>query len=253
MGKRVAVAAFALIAALVLHAWAAKKGGETCEQNSDCETNTCTSGKCDPCPDRNNCPPPGTCTQSRHDTLAANKDTTCNQTRACTKVTDFNEEEASLPTLSSYLAINNACINARSEIMDECFKHGDDVHQRARSAVVTVRDDCESLIKTKGGKYLLYSCTQSDYDYYNRDIAAECRREDMTCSESSNDELIDCGAVEKRLAAAEKCAIKQDTAVSKCFEGRWNWRREKDKQAVGDAHRKCSELLLYKKAKSLCK
>jgi hypothetical protein len=242
-----------MLCGFVFLAWAQKKGGEKCEKDSDCQTNKCSSGTCDPCPDRNNCPPPGTCSQSDHDSYGRNQDQVCDKPRSCLKVTDFNEQEAPFGELDSRLKLNNACINARTEVMDKCFKTGDDNHRRVRETVITDRDKCTSLIDTKKGKYLLYTCSQSDYESYDRNIASSCRKDDLTCPESTNDDPVDCRKIEDRITAGGKCIAARTEMASRCFDNRWNWKRQSSREADELLINKCVEVLKHKKSKSLCK
>jgi predicted nucleic-acid-binding Zn-ribbon protein len=148
---------------------------------------------------------------------------------------------------------NNGCINARSELMDRCFKSGDDTHRNERVRVTEDRDKCNSLIDTKKGKYLLYTCSQSDYESYDRNIGSTCRKDDITCSESLNDDPIDCRKIEDKISAGGKCISARSEMTSRCFDGRWNWKRQSSKEADELLIGKCTELLKHKKNKSLCK
>lgn len=244
-----------LLAGAGVYAWAQKKGNEKCANDSECETKKCRSdGTCDPCPDRDNCPKPGTCTLSDHDSLQSKKDDACNKERSCSSVADFNDKEVSFDVLDERLKINNSCISARTEIMDKCYKGGDRRHVEERTKVYEVRDRCTSLIDTKKGKYLAFFCSQSNYESYDRSIDSECRsKDDYTCSESLNDDPIDCGKVESRISAGEKCVKARDEMVYRCFDNRWNYIRLNKKQETEGAISKCKELLKHKKDKSRCK
>jgi hypothetical protein len=254
MRRAMVLLAVCLVSGGALLAWAQKKGGEKCTSDSDCETKKCNSGTCDPCPDRNNCPPPGTCSASDQESLQRNKNDTCNKERSCTKIADFNDNEVSFDALNERLKINNACINARTELMDKCFKGGDDAHVNERRNVVEVRDKCTSLIDYKKGKSLAFFGSQSDYDSYERSIDSACRsKDDYTCSESQNDEKIDCSKVESRISAGEKCVKAREDIVYRMFDNRSNYIRLNRKQETEAAISKCKDLLKFKKDKSLCK
>jgi len=255
INRRLRVLVVGLVSLVAYDARAEKKGNEKCASDGECETKKCRSdGTCDPCPDRQNCPPPGTCSQSDADSLQRNKNDTCNRERSCASVADFNDGEVAFEVLNERLKINNACINARTELMDRCYKGGNDAHVDERRNVVEVRDKCAALIDYKKGKYLAFWCSQGDYDSYSRNIDSACRnKDDYTCAESQNSDQIDCGKTESRISAGLGCLKAREELVNRGFDGRWNYIRLNKKQETEGAMSRCKELLAYKKDKSLCK
>jgi hypothetical protein len=212
-----------------------------------------SDGTCDPCPDRNNCPPPGTCDSSKAYRLQENKNNTCDKERGCSKIADFNDKEVGFDELNDRLKNNNACINARTELMDTCYKGGDDTHVNERRNIERVRDACTSLIDYKKGKSFAYFCSQRDYESYYNNVGSGCRSDDYTCSESQNSDPIDCSKIESHISAGEKCVKVREEIVYRCFDNRWNYIRLNHKQETESTTSRCRELLKYKKDKSLCK
>src|SRR6266498_2349951 len=102
--------------------WAQKKGGEQCEKDSDWETNSCRSGTCDPCPDRNNCPSPGTCSQSELDSYQGEVTRWCKgPDRSCGSEA-YDNSEVDCGSLKARLEVGEKCIKARDDVMNRCFK-----------------------------------------------------------------------------------------------------------------------------------
>lgn len=123
-----------------------------------------------------------------------------------------------------------------------------------RKNVVEVRDKCSSLIDYKKGKYFTFFGSQSDYDSYDRAIdSARRSKDEYTCSESQNDDKIECSKIESRILAGDKCVKVRDEMVYRVFDNRWNYIRLNKKQETEGAISKCKELLKYKNDKSLCK
>ena len=75
----------------------------------------------------------------------------------------------------------------------------------------------------------------------------------MTCTESTNDDPVDCRKIEARISAANQCLSARADMTSRCFDGRWNWKRQSLKEETELMLRKCTEVLNHKKNKSLCK
>lgn len=58
----------------------------------------------------------GACSQSDYDSYKSSVHRVCDLARACTRITDFNEQGAPLEPLSVRLENNNGCINARNRV-----------------------------------------------------------------------------------------------------------------------------------------
>jgi len=72
--------------------------------------------------------PPGDCGQGYYDFLKEQKELICNQPRACSK------SLGNCSDIISNLALNNACVKARDDVMKKCFRGGDKRHQKERES-----------------------------------------------------------------------------------------------------------------------
>lgn len=241
------------LCSLGLYATAQRKGGESCEKDSECATGKCRSNKtCDPCPDRDNCPPPGECSSSDYSSYAGEVHKVCDKERSCERVTSFNDKEARYGALMERFENGESCLKARDNVMQRCFKGGDRRHQDERRAVSDVRDTCKSLIDTKKGKYLLYTCSDSDLESYDRKIESACRKDNIVCTESKNSDKIDCRKLEDKIKTGGECKSARTEAADRCFDGRWNWRRQADREGSDAALETCKDVLRYKQDNKLC-
>jgi hypothetical protein len=100
--------------------------------------------KKDPCPDRNNCPPPGTCTSSRLSSMQSAKDSACNRSRSCQQPSASSKADCG--EYKEFIQRNEECIQKRNDIMSECFKGGNDSHRDERDNVVRVLNDCKKAL-----------------------------------------------------------------------------------------------------------
>jgi RHS repeat-associated protein len=71
--------------------------------------------------------PPGDCGQGFYEFLRDQKEFACTQPRACSPKIIGNCGD-----ILFNLDLNNACVKARDDIMKQCFRGGDDRHQRER-------------------------------------------------------------------------------------------------------------------------
>lgn len=230
---------------------AQKKGGEPCEKDSDCQTKACSSGKCDPCPDRNNCPPPGTCSDSELSSYRDQVTKWCkNEPRSCIEW-DFNEQEVDCSKLKARLEINENCLKARDDVMQRCFKGGDDAHRKERENVADVRNRCNDLIRHKKGLNVCYECSDSDYNSYRDDVRRACEKT-VACDERKDDSKVDCSKLEDKYKNAQECLKAQEYIKDRCFNGYRSSRRQIRKDESEKNISYCKEVWDYKKDKQLC-
>lgn len=80
--------------------------------------------------------PPGNCSQDHYDYLKEQKGLACNVKRSCNAQVDTCAE------IMGKMVNNNACINARNDVMNQCFNGGDKRHQLERENARDVLGDC---------------------------------------------------------------------------------------------------------------
>jgi hypothetical protein len=240
-----------LLAIAWYSAHAASRGGEPCTQNSDCETNACVDGKCDPCPDADHCPPPGKCSDSEHSSLKYEVGKACKSDPFTCKSWNTDENEADGSELLLRLQRGENCLKAREEIMQRCFKGGDSTHQSSRNDVRTARDFCRDVIDYKKGKSVAYTCSSSDYESYGRDVQRACSQ-DLVCEGSKDDAKVDCARLEERGRNNRACLDAADYIVSRCFNGNRSDRRRDKRTKTEEKQRNCADLLDYKKSHDAC-
>jgi Novel toxin 16 len=238
-------------------AWAGdKKGGETCSRDAECETAKCSSGKCDPCPDRNKCPPPGVCTRSELDRYQAEVTRWCKELRrGCQDIGKLtNDQEVPANEIKARLEVAGRCVKARDEAMNRCFKGGDDNHREERRNARVVVDYCEELLRVKLGKSLAYTCSESDYRSYTAKVDRACNdTRKYTCTAKKDKDVVDCRALESAHEAAEDCVTAYRELGSRCFGGKLGWVREKKRQEAEAAQKQCKDVHEYKKSNKACK
>lgn len=248
----VGVVLMCLILTLAAEARAQKKGGETCEKDSECATNVCASGKCDPCPDRSNCPPPGTCSDSDYGSFRDEVERWCKgPERSCQSIAGFDETEVDCSDLKARLEVAEKCVKARDDVMSHCFKGGDDAHQKERSNAADVRNSCQELIRHKQGVNSCYDCSPSDYSSYTDDLRRACDKT-TSCDESKDETKVECNKIEEKWNNAKECLNARNYIVDRCLGGHRNSKRELSKQKSEAAIANCKEVLDYKRDKKLC-
>ncbi|MFK5970989.1 MAG: RHS repeat-associated core domain-containing protein [Candidatus Marithrix sp.] len=72
--------------------------------------------------------PPGDCNQGYYNFLKSHKDFIYNQPRACSPM-----RVESCSDILINLHLNNACVKARDDLMKQCFKGGNKVHQKQKA------------------------------------------------------------------------------------------------------------------------
>lgn len=244
-------AAIGILFASINVADAQKKGGEHCEKDSECETKVCSSGKCDPCPDRNNCPPPGTCSDSEQSSYQNEVTRWCKGPERKCPDSSFNEDEIDCSDLKARFEVAENCVKARDDAMQRCFKGGDDRHRNERSTAAGVRDHCRELTSYKRGVHACYHCSHSDYDSYRNDQRRACEKP-MNCDERRDDAKVHCSKIEEKWQNGKECLKAQNYTVDRCFDGRRNSRRERWQKEAERAVENCKEVLDYKRDKKLC-
>jgi len=88
--------------------------------------------------------PDGDCTPERKRFLQHRKDAICNLPRSCRKCKDDIQE------VWRRIRINEACFQARKNIMDECYRGGDAAHKRALDDVEKVLKECYEASRALG-------------------------------------------------------------------------------------------------------
>lgn len=237
--------------AFVTIADAQKKDGDRCEKDSECETKVCSSGKCDPCPDRNNCPPPGTCSESELSGYRNEVTRYCKGPERSCKDEQFNEDEEDCGDLKARLESADYCVRARDDVMQRCFKGGDDNHRRERQTCADVRDRCREMISYKRGVNSCYSCSPSDYRSYREDQRRACDKT-VTCDDRKDDAKVNCGKLEEKWQNGKECLKAQNYILERCFDSRRNSRRERWHREAERAVEHCKDVLDYKREKKLC-
>lgn len=240
-----------ILLALSTIAEAQKKGGERCEKDSECELKVCSSGKCDPCPDRNNCPPPGMCSESDLASYRRDVEKYCKELdRKCSHV-QFSEDETDCSDLKARFEVAEKCVKARDDVMQRCFKGGDDAHVTERRNATEVREQCREMISYKRGVNACYNCSPSDYNSYREDQRRACDKT-IICEERKDDAKVNCSKIEEKWQNGKECQKAQEYIVGRCFDGRRNSRRERWRQDAERAVDNCKEVLDYKRDKKIC-
>ncbi len=148
------VGVLSLMTAGAIHAQK-KKGGEPCQKNEECETNACNGGRCDPCPNPENCPPPGLCGQSWHRSLQDDVDYHCKVPRTCDgNIARLDNEKVDCQELEKLLEQNRKCMLARNKINEACFKGGDKVHRDKLRDETNAYQTCQDLLAYKKSRGL---------------------------------------------------------------------------------------------------
>lgn len=231
---------------------AAKRGGEQCKDNSDCDTSVCKDGKCDPCPDADHCLPPGMCSSSEHASLKEEVGKTCKSAPfSCRDRWNSDDKDADCNMLQTFIERAEGCTKAREKIMDQCFKGGNASHREEAKNARTARDSCQDIINYKKGKNVCYTCSPSDHESYSRDLE-RAGAKDMVCEGSKDDSKADCSRLEERSKNNGAFIDTLDYLVSRCFNGYRSNGRSDLKSKAEEKLRTCTELLDYKKSKNLC-
>jgi hypothetical protein len=229
-----------------------KKGGETCKDNDECQTNVCDDGKCDPCPDRNNCPPPGTCTEDDLRTKQEQVDELCkSEDRPNSCPGAFDQKDISCVHLKEMKKNGELCVQARNTVMNDCFKTGNDSHREQRDTVQDNVKHCQEMIDYKTGVGACFSCSDSDYQEYEGKRRDACAK-DRICEEEENDEKIDCDKIEEKIKNSQGCIDSVKELVDECFDGKEKTDRQTLREKSESAAEHCKEVLEYKKDKKLC-
>jgi hypothetical protein len=229
---------------------AGKKGREPCESDAECETKVCQAGTCHPCPDRENCPPPGTCDEERHNTLASEKDKACNQKRACPSADPGNGHDADCSYYTQLRANGKQCVAARKAIMDACFDGGDSDHVGYLEKAQEVVDNCSAYIE---GKMDLNVCYECDGFETLRDKAKEACAKPTACAEKKNDAVkVDCSTIRQKIAAADACIARQEELATACFNRAYSKKRAETVRVASGNVAHCRDVLDHKEGKKLC-
>jgi hypothetical protein len=233
--------------------YAAKKGGEPCADNSECETQVCKDGTCDPCPDpESNCPKPGMCTWSDYRDLRSKVGPACKSSKlTCVDDWSKDDNEADCNELQRRKEQADKCATARDDLMQRCFKGGNSKHREERDNAKKARDWCQELSEYKKGKNICYTCSQSDYESYNRDVRNACSRE-LVCDERKDDSKVDCSRIDDRARNGQACLEAADYIVTRCFNGNRSDARQRKRDKTDEKRNNCREVLDYKKSNDLC-
>jgi len=228
-----------------------KKGGEPCESGAECETGVCKDEKCDPCPSRENCPPPGVCAEKDYQELRGQKGEACGREHSCPvpKNAD-NDDELDCTPLLMKRANAQACVDARVKIMDDCFMGGNQAHIEALSQPRRAYQKCDGLIEVKMRRNACYQC--SEYSDLSTKAEGACSRP-TECLEQKVDTKADSQSMRAKIKAAGECRDAQTALAAACFNSNSSERRLEVLRGVGRHEAHCRDVLDFKEGKKLCK
>ena len=104
------------------------------------------------CPDQAHCRPPGTCTQSEHDTLAKDMHFYYNKPRSCKLNVKMppadpnNPEKFDCGEIKDKIETGYETTQRRAKVMNDCFRGGDQPHLVEAARVHLDWKECESLL-----------------------------------------------------------------------------------------------------------
>lgn len=227
-----------------------KKGGEPCESGAECETGVCKDGSCHPCPDVENCPPPGTCMPREHEALDRAKDKACKQSGelSCSFV-KLDEKDADCALLRSRRQLANECYESRVVEDDTCFLGGNKAHRGAQSDAKNVVDECDKRIGYKLERDICFDC--ANYKDLLEKAGSAWPKPDE-CVEEKNEAKVDCRKMEQHIANAMeiKSALR---ALESCFNGQLSKPRKDRFSKANEREGHCRDVLDFKRGKKLCR
>jgi hypothetical protein len=226
----------------------AKKGGEPCDDDADCETKTCKGGACDSCPNAENCPPPGTCEQSKHDGLQKVKNKACKGSGelSCEYV-DHDDSDADCENLKAHQTRAKACYDSRVAA-DGCFLGGNERHRDEQANAKEVADKCSEIIEYKLERDICYEC--DDYQARLKAVRDAWKKPDE-CTEKKDAAKVDCGKMREKIANAGEVKSALD-AFKGCFNNQLSKPRLERYNKASSNEANCRDILDYKEGKSLC-
>lgn len=234
------------------------RGGEYCTEHDQCLDGKCDKSRheCERCPSRGEetCHFPGTCDASDARTMqeAVHRicDTGCS---SCQELgSTSNQREVQCQPILRTIETCEKCLEARDRLMQQCYRGGDDRHTQHRRAVAENRDRCKDLLGAKKGNNLCISCSQSDYESYDRDKRQACEKK-HECDEQQNDAQVDCRSIEDRYNHGKECLKAIEYLKDRCFDGRMSSFRLSERQEVEKRTEHCKNVLEYKKDKKYCR
>lgn len=226
-----------------------KKGRESCESDAECETKVCQNGACHPCPDRENCPPPGICDEDTHQTLQGEKDKACDKKRACPDVKPGNVQDADCRRYTAFRTNGKECVDARRAVMDKCFEGGNSKHVGLLAEAQEVLDGCSAYIEHKMDLNLCYEC--DNFDSLRKQADEACGAPTQ-CVEKKDGAKADCSSMRKKIQAADLCTKRQDELAVACFNSGYSAKRGEARRAASGNATHCRDVLDFKEGKMLC-
>ncbi len=182
-----------------------KKGREPCESDDECETKVCKDGACDPCPTRENCPPPGRCTKKDHKDFDAIKGKACSEKRTCQDVKNVAPTapgDTDCRLLTAREAQGRLCVTARWNIMEKCFDEGNAAHVGEHKRDEEVRQFCQDAIEQRMASNRCYDC--DNFDSLNSAAESACKKP-TECKQQKDEKKADCAQMARNVDSAGEC------------------------------------------------